>query len=154
MRSVAHHVFSDERGASLVETAVVVPFLLLLGLGVSEFGNVLYNHHLIETGVRDAARYLARFGTPATRETEAKALAVTGSISGGTQRISWWNTGDVSISYQTTANPSGAYRGPDPILVVRVSTTVTYNGLGFLDFLGLGSSLTFSLAHEQRVIGD
>jgi hypothetical protein len=147
-------LFGDERGSSLVETAVVVPFLLVLGLGVSEFGNVLYNHHLVDTGVRDAARYLARFRQPETRETEAKQLAVTGSTTGGTKRVAWWDSDDVSISYKAIANPTGAYRGPDPIRVVQVETNVTYGGVGFLGFLGLGDSLTFSIAHEERVIGD
>jgi hypothetical protein len=148
------NLLSDERGSSLVETAVVIPFLLVLGLGVSEFGNVLYNHHLVDTGVRDAARYLARFKQPETRETEAKQLAVTGSTTGGTKRVAWWDTGDVMITYKQFANPTGAYRGPDPIRVVQVETNVTYGGVGFLSFLGLGNSLTFGMAHEERVIGD
>jgi hypothetical protein len=58
------------------------------------------------------------------------------------------------ITYKQFANPTGAYRGPDPIRVVQVETNVTYGGVGFLGFLGLGDSLTFSIAHEQRVIGD
>jgi len=148
------NLFGDERGSSLVETAVVIPFLLVLGLGVSEFGNVLYNHHLVDTGVRDAARYLARFQQPEAYETYAKQLAVTGSTTGGTKRVAWWDTDDLSISYKAIANPTGAYRGPDPIRVVQVETNVTYGGVGFLGFLGLGDSLTFSIAHEQRVIGD
>jgi hypothetical protein len=158
-RNGRKNLVDDERGTSLVETAAVMPFLLVLGLGVFEFGNILYNHHLVDTGVRDAARYLARFRLPEMRETEAKELAVTGSTAGGTKRVAWWDTDDVTVSYKEIANPPDEtgerpYRGLDPIRVVQVTTNVTYGGLGFLGFLGLGDSLTFSTAHEERVIGD
>lgn len=150
----------DQRGTSLLETALVLPFLLLLGLGIFEFGNLLYNYHLISTGVRDAARYLTRFDNPASRETEAIELAVTGSIGGGTPRVSWWSTSDVSVSYALIPNDPDPitgqrpYRGGDTITIVRVSTDVPYGGLGFLDYLGLGSTINFSLSHEERQIGE
>jgi Flp pilus assembly protein TadG len=149
----------DERGTSLIETALVLPFLLTLGLGIFEFGNLLYNYHLISTGVRDAARYLARFDNPASKETEAKQLAVTGSITGGTPRVSWWSTSDVSVGYTSVANSvdpvtgERPYRGGNTITIVRVSTTVPYGGLGFLTFLGLGS-INLNLFHEEREIGE
>ena len=44
------------------------------------------------------------------------------------------------------------YRGPDPITVVRVTTTATYPGFGPLSYLGFGSSLTTTVYHEERVI--
>jgi hypothetical protein len=150
----------DQRGTSLIETALVLPFLLILGLGVFEFGNLLYNYHLIATGVRDAARYLARFDNPASKETEAKQLAVTGSITGGTPRVSWWSTSEVSVSYTAIPNNPDPvtgerpYRGGNTITLVRVSTSVPYGGLGLLSFLGLGSTINFSLFHEERKIGE
>lgn len=158
-RNGRKNLVGDQRGTSLVETAIVMPFLLVLGLGVFEFGNILYNHHLVNTGVRDAARYLARFRLPETRETEAKQLAVTGSTAGGIKRVAWWDTDDVTVDYKEIANPPDVtgerpYRGTDPIRVVQVMTNVTYEGIGFLGFLGLGESLTFGIAHEERVVGD
>src|SRR5262249_5639733 len=118
---------------------------------------VLYGHHLITTGLRDAARYLARLDDPMASQTQGKQLAVYGQIGGSTHRVSWWNVGNVSVTLQPTANPPNptrgvrAYRGGDPINVVRVSTTVTYPGLGLLGFLGL-SAPTINLYHEERVI--
>jgi Flp pilus assembly protein TadG len=150
----------DERGASLIETALVLPFLLTLGLGVFEFGNLLYKYHLIATGVRDAARYLARFDNPASKETEAKQLAVTGSITGGSPRVVWWSTSQVAVNYTNVPNDPDPvtgerpYRGGNTITIVRVSTSVPYGGIGFLSFLGLGSTINFSLFHEERKIGE
>jgi hypothetical protein len=154
----------DQRGTSLIETALALPFLLVLGLGIFEFGNLLYNYHLISTGVRDAARYLARFDhtVALSKEAQAEQLAVTGSITGGSPRVSWWSTSDVAVGYVPAGGISNPidpntgerpYRGGDTIWIVRVSTNVPYGGLGFLGYLGLGT-ITFSLSHEERQIGE
>lgn len=153
-------ILSNQRGSAVVEMGIVMPFLVVLGFGIFEFGNLLYQHHLIETGLKDAARYLARRPDPAAEATVGQELAVMGEIGGTTKRVSWWNTSDVSVSIATVANPIDAttgektYRGPDPISIVRVSTSATYNGIGFLQFLGVGNSISFNLYHEERVIGE
>jgi Flp pilus assembly protein TadG len=150
----------NQNGAALVEFTVVLPFLVFLGLGAFEFSNALYGHHVITTGLRDAARYLARLDDPTAAETAAKQLAVYGEIGGASKRVSWWDVGDITVALTTIANPAdpdtGArtYRGPDPIRVVRVVTTATYPGLGFFAVLGLGSTLAINTFHEERVIGD
>jgi Flp pilus assembly protein TadG len=156
------HLWADRRGASLVEFTVVMPFLVLLGFGTFEYGSALYGHHMVSTGLRDAARYLARVDDPTvtTEQDKAKQLAVYGQIGGSAKRVSWWNTGDVSVSTSTIANPINSstgyrtYRGPDPIRVVRVSTSATYPGFGLFAVIGLGPTLPINLYHEERSIGD
>ena len=49
----------DERGASLVEFAVVLPFLLLLIFGMIEFGLIFAQFNEIRHGAREGARYAA-----------------------------------------------------------------------------------------------
>ena len=146
-------------GAAMVEMTAVTPFLIILGLGIFEFGNYFYNHHIITTGIRDAARYLARFDNPLAQSMQGQQLAVAGEIAGGQQRIAWWNAGDISVNLRTIANPldpntgERPYRGKDPISIVQVSTNVNYGGLGFLNTLGLGP-LNITVFHEERVIGE
>jgi len=153
-------IYRDRRGAALLEMTVVTPFLILLGLGVFEFSNLLYGQHLITTGVRDAARYLARRDDPLGSANAGIEIAVMGEVSGTAKRVSWWNLADVSVTLIPTANPINVatgtrpYRGPDPLNVVRVSTTVTYPGLGMLSAIGISSSLTLTLSHEERVVGE
>ena len=150
----------DDRGASLVEMTLVTPFLVFLGLGISEFGQAFYHQHLITTGLHDASRYLARFDDPLSREADAKDIAVTGSIGGTDKRVSWWNTGNITVTIQNIANPIDSttglrlYRGTDPLKVVRVATSVDHPGLGFLSAIGISSPLTISVYHEERVIGE
>src|SRR5688572_12764201 len=147
-----------KEGASFIEFAISAPFLLILGMGILEFGSALYGHHVITTGVHDAARYLARLPDPTTQYSSARTLAVTGSVTGTSQRLSWWGTSGVTPALFTIANPIDAgtgertYRGPDPITVVRVTATASYPGFGLLNFLGLPSSLAFSVTHEERVM--
>ncbi len=52
-------LWRDREGASMLEFMVVLPFLIAFGFGVLEFGNALYQYHMVPTGVRDAGRYLA-----------------------------------------------------------------------------------------------
>jgi Flp pilus assembly protein TadG len=158
--------WSNRDGSAMVEMAALLPFLLILGCGVFEFGAFFYQYQMVQGGIRDAARYLARVSDPTTsttpcaaavltaNESAAKNIAVTGVASGGTNRVSWFGTSDITISYPTVANPNnGLYRGPDPITIVQVSTSPNYPGVGFLSFLGLGSALTVSLSHQERCIG-
>jgi Flp pilus assembly protein TadG len=155
-------IASDTRGVSLLEGAILFPFLFTLGLGMFEFGNLLYQYQLVMSGVRDAARHLARVDiTDATAETKAKNIALTGTVDGsGAARVSWWNAGDISVTYVPISNPivdanTGArtYRGGDPITEIQVTTTPTYGGLGFLNYVGLGP-ISFTLEHRERHIGD
>ena len=83
-----------------------MPVLIVLFFGVFEFSWYFYNQQLIEIGVRDAARYLARGpylsaanfigeGTnpclDATNVAAAKNLAVTGTTDGsGGVRVKGW----------------------------------------------------------------
>lgn len=49
---------ADESGVALIEAAIAFPFLVILMAGLFEFGLVFYNFQLVQTGVRDAGRYL------------------------------------------------------------------------------------------------
>ena len=111
-------LWRDSEGTALVEATIVIPVLLALVLGVFEFSALFWQQQLISTGVRDATRYLSRSLNPSTPavETAAENLAVTGSTSGGTPRVSGWSVDDVTISFTSTNNPVGAngaspYRG-------------------------------------------
>jgi hypothetical protein len=150
----------ERRGSVSIETAVAAPLVIALALGAAEFGNMLYNANMIQTGVRDAARYLARTPDPLMNEHLGRNLATTGTISGeGEQRISWWRSEDVSVDLQLVPNTGAAqqgatlFRGGENIGVVRVSTTVDYSGLGTLSFIGR-EPLQIRFAHEERWVGE
>jgi hypothetical protein len=146
-------LWRDDIGAALVEFSILAPFLLSLGLGMFEFGRFLYQYQLVVEGLRDGTRYLARLDPDdGTNQLNAARLATTGPIDElGAQRVPGWVATDVIFETDEIPNPSGAYRGPDPIQVIRATTTYDYADLGFLDVLGL-DALSVSATHEQRVI--
>lgn len=145
----------------MVELTMVMPVLLSIGLFALEFGNFVYTRHLIHNGLRDAARYLTGF-PQGTKDTEGRNIAARAVTSGGTNRVSWWNPGDVTISYSSVANAVGSctsggnpvkcYRGGNSIVLVTVSTNVTYQSLGFLGFRGLGT-VPLQASHQERLFG-
>jgi len=54
------HIFNPgerQRGAAVVEFALVVPLLILLFFGIIEFSLLVYNKHIITNASREAARY-------------------------------------------------------------------------------------------------
>lgn len=168
MRAIGSFCRSVE-GSVLVEATIVLPALFVLTLGIFEFSWYFYNQHMAFTGVRDAARYLARVeafdanGLPASSEStnpctfatqvaNAKNLATTGMISGGTALVSGWTTAAVTVSCTAINNSSASYDGPSTFYTVTVTTTFTDPALGFFASLGLGNP-TITITHSERAIG-
>jgi len=156
-------------GSALVEATVLTPVLVTLFFGVFEFSWYFYNQQLVEIGVRDAARYLARgpYFSVATFITEgtnpcsdaanvlaAKNLAVKGTIDGsGAARVPGWTTAAVTITCPPHANASPTlYAGPPTIYEVSVSTTFADPALGYFSMFGL-SVPNLSASHRQRAFG-
>jgi hypothetical protein len=159
-RRLARRWGADTRASAAIEAAVTAPLLLMFVIGAAEFGNMLYNANLVQTGVRDAARYLARVSDPVAAEPLARNLAITGSITGETPpRVPWWSSEDIVITHRVTDNPPDpqtghrAFRSGPQVRVIRVSTTIDYAGLGTLGVLGQ-DAVTIAFAHEERFVGE
>lgn len=148
----------DRKGAALVEFTLVAPMLIGLMCGLAEFGQALRQYHVMEKGVRDAARYLAHApanppctgiadATWGTYVGEAKNLAVYGRTSSGTALFKGWtDTGTVSIpDPPCLANPrSNAATLPQ----ITVTAAAPYSDLGMLGFLGFGP-ITLTVSHQE-----
>ncbi|WP_158554900.1 TadE/TadG family type IV pilus assembly protein [Methylovirgula sp. 4M-Z18] len=153
----------DERGTAVVEGAIVIPVLMTLLFGVYEFSWYFYQQQLITTGIHDGARYLARTddATNATNQANAKSIATTGAISGGTARLNGWTSANVTITIHSDTNTgsstpcgsSACYGNSSAIQVVVLSTSFTDPGLGFFGFLGL-TAPTIRVSHAERVMND
>ena len=71
-------LWRDNEGSALIEGAILLPLLLTFVLGVFEFSWLIYQQHLISTGIHDGARYIARSANPrdVTIQGDAKKLAI------------------------------------------------------------------------------
>jgi Flp pilus assembly protein TadG len=152
LRSLHFHCAADD-GSALVEATVLVPVLFVLMFGVYEFSWYFFDQHRVDTGIRDAARYLGHSycntattcSFSGTAIANAKNLAVCGTIAAcTTPRVSGWTTADVNDPVISGAGASQ---------VVSISTSFTYVPLGLFGYLGI-SSLPISSTHQERLIAD
>ncbi len=157
----------DKRGAALIEFTLVLPILLALAFGVTEFGRIIQHHHVVQKGVRDSARYLARIHTdscaaPGAGWTAAVAIAKDLAMKGSTDPAAtvilpyWTDPGTISVSLNCFNITADAFRGRDGsaiIPLVEVSAAVTYQDIGMLAFFGFGAP-TFNLTHEEMNFGE
>ena len=138
--------FAERDGVAMTEAIIVVPFLTLFAVGVLEFGALFWQREQIETGLRDAARYMARCPHPVlTCEATARNLAYYGSSSATTvERVPGWNDTNSPITF--TVAPFGT---------LDIVTAVTAHDLvnsPFFNFLGIGV-ISISANHDQRFMG-
>ena len=61
MRSMLKRMRRDERGANLLEMALVLPLLVLLVAGVGDIGRAFNNYIIITNASREGARYASHF---------------------------------------------------------------------------------------------
>lgn len=159
MRRVRHMLrrfASDREGSVLVETLIAVPVVTVLTVGVLEFGNIFWQRQLVQTGVRDAARYWSRC-RPATVEFAAtcsvdiaRNIAFYGNPAGtGALRLPNWNSADdLQIVPAQDAFPSP----PQPDDLVTVRGRLTHVSSPMFGLLGI-DPITFTYTHSERYIG-
>lgn len=159
----AKALLGDERGATMVEFAIVAPLLILMGFGAAEIGRAVQHHHAVEKSARDAARYLSRVhatcatGIAASDILTAKRLAMTGYATGTTPILPYW--GDpatdttVTVSVGCYDNSAGTLHGRPSIPLVTVSIDLPYQDIGFLGLLGV-SAFSLGAAHSEVNIGE
>ena len=162
-------VWRDGEGSALVEAVIVMPLLLGLFLGVFEFSWYFYNQQLVESGLRDAARYMARIRLtdrnldPCAQKdangvlytVDAANIATTAQTApAGVARVRGWSAADVAIScLSSPALKGGVYAdGSASMTIVYVATSFADPSLGFFSVLGLKPPL-LSFAHQERFIG-
>jgi Flp pilus assembly protein TadG len=163
---------NKEKGATLVEFAVVAPLLFLLLFGVIEFARVVSAYTTVWTGAREGARYATtsgesdfNAGVPRFRDCDGildavQAKAVTTSINASEVTIEWINPSGATIAdcngldatYPDPATKSGGTWDIDipKGSVISVEVQGTFNGVvpivgSFIDGLSLDSTQTRSI---------
>jgi Flp pilus assembly protein TadG len=106
---VARRLHCRERGAALVELALMMPLLLILTMITTEFGRAMYQYNLLTKSVRDSVRYLS-VQTPGTHATEAQNLIIYGrTTASGTPLVP-------GLTAANVAAPVWATQGSAPII--------------------------------------
>lgn len=136
----------ENEGGAMVEALLALPVLTMLAFGMLEFGSMFWQREQIETGLRDAARYMARCRHEAdTCETTARNLAYYGSVAAQAQpRVPNWLPVESPITFLETSGETQT--------VVTASTTHQLVNSPLFGFLGI-DEITITSWHDQRVIG-
>lgn len=150
-----------ERGAALVEFAILLPMLILFFAVTIEGGRMMWTYQAAAAGVRDAVRYVSRVapvdicttgGSLAGYASDLEDMVAT-SVSG-----SYIYPGGVTINSVTPTYScvTGSYRN-SPVAVARVTANVTINfPFSALFAYATGSNpsgLTANLFDENRIFG-
>lgn len=94
------------KGVAAVELAILLIPLVLLTLGLMEFGRALYSYNTLVKSARESVRYLSMH-TRGTHEAQARCLAVHGNTAcSGDPVLPELDTGMVTIDY-ALAVPTG-----------------------------------------------
>jgi len=138
----------DERGAPLVEIAIVLPVGLLLTFGSFDIGRAIVYHHNIDSSLRSAARYMARLPeNVVVDQVRARNLVYFGV---------WSTTAPAGVPSVTDP---GTVLTPNLICeacfttdrMVRLDMRVEYT-FDLLTILGINPAFTFEVSHEQPQI--
>ncbi|MBO1031716.1 pilus assembly protein [Tessaracoccus sp. SD287] len=117
----------DERGAQAVEFALVLPVLLLLLLGIMEFGSLYSKQMMITEAARAAARSMALFNVPDKAQTAAKDAAPRLTLTNAEIKISPTScppTGDTDVVVTITRTT--------PMLTGLFGNSITITGTGVM----------------------
>jgi Flp pilus assembly protein TadG len=118
-----------------VEFAILLPVLLLIVFGITEFGRALYNYNTLVKAARDAARYYAaqQPGNPPAKDTEIKNLAVYGNTAGtGNPLAPGLATTMVTLCDSVSCTGTHQSQGAAPVVNL---VTVTISGYAFQSFV-------------------
>lgn len=143
----------NERGNAVVEFALVMPFLLLLFSGLTEYGRAYFQANAIEKGLRAATLYAARAETPlsAADTVIAENILKTGTADGsGAFLVSGWASAGAAYTITTSDYDLDGVAVP----VIRIEANVPFDPLvpEMVALVGL-DDFTITLAHEQAYVG-
>ena len=119
------NTLGNEKGQNLVEFALVVPLLLLLVIGMAEFGRAWMTKNLITGAAREAVRMYAVKNDTSAAGARADNILSSGGMDLSRRTITPGDTG-VAVSYTITYNFPTAVAGFIPGLDnIPLSSTTT-----------------------------
>jgi Flp pilus assembly protein TadG len=148
-RSLLDRFLRDERGAPLVEIALVLPVGIILTFGSFDIGRAIVYHHNIDTSLRSAARYMARLPeTVVVDQARTRNLVFHGVWTANAQtgpRVT-----DPGTVLTTDLLCTACLAGPNRMIRLDMRVQYTFQ---LLNVLGINPTFTFEVSHEQPYIG-
>ena len=103
---VLHRFFENERGGTLAELAILIPFLAVMLAAVSEIGRFFQTYTTVSKSTRTAARYLSNHAITVDEQNKAKNLVVCGKVTACALSERFVrNLAAENVCIETTGNP-------------------------------------------------
>ena len=129
---------------------MVLPLLLLIALGVVEFGRAYYQYNTLTKAVREGARYMSMHAYDTDELARAKNMTVFGNREGtGSPCLPGLGVGNIAV---TPRNPSSATSPTNPPRWVKVSVTGYNFQPLFTKVVPIGN-FAFNPSVEMRYVG-
>lgn len=141
MRSI-----SKQSGTAAVEMALLLPLLIFIVFGITEFGRAIYEYNTIAKATRDAARYLSTQQPGATSTTNAECLAVYGNFTCTAPPLATNLTvANVAICDWTNCPGTHLAQGTAPVVNLVTVTVTGYQFASLVPFVTANlATITFS----------
>lgn len=122
-------------GSALIEFVLIFPMLLMVIIGVIEYGVMFYDKAVITNASREAARYGVALRSPYATTSQITSYATTYTSN---RLITFGNstTPTVTVTYSATPQKFGD----------KLTVTVTYTYTGLVLFKFIASSKTMNLS--------
>ena len=109
---------SDQRGQSLMEFALVLPLLLLMAFGITEFGRAYYQYNTLSKAIRNGARYMSSHPYDNANITSTQNMVVYGQSSGsGTPVLPGLTPSMIAVTPNGGTSPYDAINPPQSVSV-------------------------------------
>ena len=135
-----------EAGTAMTEALLAVPVLTLLAIAILEFGVLFLERQAVQTGVKDAARYLSRCLPDSGRCSLAVArnIAFFGTLDGtGGLRLRGWS-GDGALVMVSALPPADG--------ILRLEGRFAHTGSPLIGALNM-PALSITYPHAERWSG-
>ena len=136
----------NQRGAALVEAAMVLPLLLLISAGIFEFGSAYQTWQVLTNAAREGARIATLpNGAPATAEARVRQYMQSGQLPD-------FATATVSVDRAATITVNGAPQTASQVVIGYPYDFIVLQPLARLVVAGTntGSSLTMQASALMR----
>jgi Flp pilus assembly protein TadG len=131
MRKRLHDVrLRDERGATVVEFAFIVPLLIVLVLGIAEFGRAFQVYGTLSAAAREGVRVMALQNDPVAARTAVRTAAPTLNPAVTNSEITITPATCPTGATNTTVRLTVTY--PMPFLTGFFGSGVTLSGTGVM----------------------
>jgi len=139
-----------DSGTSLLEMAVLTPFLLILLMGVIELGRFSYYSILVANAARAGAQYGAQnLGTAADTTGIKNAASQDGQSLSSLTITSAQQCGCTGSTLSSTCPATSCTPPNHPLVYVQVTASATINSL--FNYPGLPKSISLSSTNTTRV---